>query len=89
MRKQELVHLHALCVLVRAQVEAREAVPPDAFASYDELGVTASAVYRSKRAHRRAVRCLASDVADVVDDESAPADLTTADGTHHGSEHGF
>lgn len=90
MHKQELVHLHTLCVLVRAHVEARGDVPPDAFASYDDLDVSASAIYRSKSAHRRAVRRLASDIASVVDEDSRSAPgLTVTDGTSGDGDDAF
>lgn len=82
MRKQELVHLHGLCMLVRDHVEAREDPPPAAFGDYDRLEVSPSAIYRGKRAHRRAVQALASDIASAVSDESAqPTASPIADGT--------
>lgn len=73
MRKQELIHLHALCVLVREHAEARDDVPPGAFASYEDLGVPPSAIYRSKAAHRRAVRALTASLASSVEESDASA----------------
>jgi hypothetical protein len=82
MRKQELVHLHALYTLVREHVTAREDPAPGAFESSADIDVSPAAIYRSKRAHRRAVLQLAADVATVVADEPTPAPAeSTPDGT--------
>lgn len=66
MRKQELVHLHALCTLVRSHVEARSEVPPGTFDEYEQLCVTSTSIYRRKRAHRRGVTALLDGVTSAV-----------------------
>jgi hypothetical protein len=71
MRKQELVHLHALCALARSHLESRENLPAGAFSRYDECDVSPSAIYCSKGDHRRAVRLLAAELACAVDGETA------------------
>lgn len=66
MRKDELVHLHSLLTVLRAEYERRE-VSPEAFADYDELDVSPMAVYGSKAEHAAAVQALASALASVSD----------------------
>ena len=39
MRKQELIHLHALCARLRRHVETRRDVSADAFSRYDDASV--------------------------------------------------
>lgn len=72
MRKQELVHLHALCSLIRSHVEARADPPPGTFDDYEELGVAPTTIYRQKRAHRRAVLQLLDDVTSAIPAEELP-----------------
>jgi len=69
MRKQELVHLHALCAQVREHVEQRHRTERDLFVGYEDLGVGPNAVYRSKDNHRRAVFRLADGVTTVLEQE--------------------
>lgn len=78
MRKQGLVHLHALCTQLRTHVEDRADVPPEAFARYEELGVSPSAIYRRKDSHRRAVQRLLDDVSSAVELEQQLSDGTAA-----------
>jgi len=72
MRKQELVHLHALCVLVRKHVESRAGDTDDAFYRYEEVDVSPTAIYRAKGAHRRAVLQLTADISAALPDEPTP-----------------
>ncbi|MFB6079896.1 MAG: UPF0058 family protein [Haloferacaceae archaeon] len=67
MKKQELVHLHALLAEVRAAYEDRTGRPlePD---EYDRLGVRPTSIHRSKDDHEAAVVLLASALADATDD---------------------
>ena len=67
MQKQALVHLHALCALLRADLESREEIPSGTFERYDELNVSPSAIYRRKDAHRRANRYLLRGLASAVE----------------------
>lgn len=84
MRKQGLVHLHALCAQLRTHVEERAEVPDGAFDRYEELDVSPSAIYRRKESHRRAVQRLADDVSTAVELEQQLPDGPTA--TDGGSE---
>ncbi|MEF8851550.1 MAG: UPF0058 family protein [Haloarculaceae archaeon] len=63
MKKDELVQLHGLLTLLRAEYERRGAVAEEAFAAYDDLDVSPMAVYGSKDEHARAVQALASALA--------------------------
>lgn len=81
MRKQSLVHLHALCAKLRARLDARGDVPPGAFDGYDELGVSPSAVYHRKEVHERAVRRLVDGLTTVAEaDRTADSNRATPDG---------
>lgn len=71
MRKQELIQLHALCVVIRSHVEARHDVPPDAFRAYDEYGVPPTAIHRRKDAHWEALRRLLAGLTAVTGDRPA------------------
>lgn len=63
MRKQELVHLHALGAELRRHV----ATPPDGsadrFDAYDEQSVSPTSIHRRKDAHREAILHLYAGVA--------------------------
>jgi hypothetical protein len=77
MRKDELVHLHSLLTVLRAEYE-RRGVPAEAFAAYDELDVSPIAVYGSKAEHAAAVQALASALADVSEPGDSPERDATA-----------
>lgn len=70
MRKDELVHLHSLLAVLRAEYERRGVAPPSAFAAYEDLDVSPLAVYGSKEEHERAVQALASALAAATDGSS-------------------
>lgn len=55
MKSNELVHVHALLCEVRAELERDGAVPPDAFAAYEDQPVRPTHVHRRKEAHERAI----------------------------------
>jgi hypothetical protein len=69
MRKQGLVHLHALCTLLREHLQNRSEFEASAF---DCANGTASpaAIHRPKAEHRRAVDELATEIAAAVDPDS-------------------
>jgi hypothetical protein len=64
MKKNELVHLHALLVRVAEDYVARGEATPEAFAPYRDLGVTPMALRESRARHEAAVRTLAALLAD-------------------------
>lgn len=63
MRKDELVHLHSLLTLIRAEYERRGIASPEAFADYEALDVSPMAVYGPKGEHADAVQALADPLA--------------------------
>jgi hypothetical protein len=67
MRKQELVQLHALYVVVRARFEEHRDVPPEAFRSYEDYDVTPTAIHRNKRAHKEAIDRLFDGLSAVIE----------------------
>jgi hypothetical protein len=87
MRKQGLVHLHALCTLLREYLEDREDLGTD---TLDGSQSTASpaAIHRPKAEHRRAVDALASRIATAVDPDGdgETADLHDGTGTTRESD---
>lgn len=78
MRKQGIVHLHGLLVLVRRDFTEQNEIqiPADAFESYDEYGVRPTRIADRKRAHKAAVSHLLDGLETTVaanrstDDES-------------------
>jgi hypothetical protein len=92
MKKDELVHLHSLLTVVRAEYERRGVVSSSAFGSYEELGVSPMAVYGSKSEHARAVQALASTLAAASDDsvrsEPTHAESTVSESRTERDEHG-
>lgn len=69
MKKDELVHLHTLLVLLRADLERRGVAEPADFADYEALEVSPMAIYGPKADHEQAVRALASALVTAVDRE--------------------
>lgn len=55
MRKQELVHLHALCTELRRYLESTQDGSAEPFGAYEDCGVSPSAIHCRKEAHRNAV----------------------------------
>lgn len=55
MRKQSLIHLHALCLHVRHELEATEPIPPTAFSAYNSYGVGPAEIHRKKDKHHEAL----------------------------------
>lgn len=72
MKKDELVHLHSLLTVLRAEYERRGVVSESAFERYEGLGVSPMAVYGSKSEHTQAVQALASALAAASPDEASP-----------------
>ena len=66
MRKNELVHLHALVRTVADHLIDRGSLDPAALADYEALGVSPMALQASRGDHERAVLVLATAVADAI-----------------------
>lgn len=72
MKKNELVHLHALLAHVKNEYVERGVADGEAFEPYRQLGVTPVSVQASRKHHEEAVRTLAGLLAE-ADDPSAEA----------------
>lgn len=73
MYKQELIQLHALCVLVRSHLEDSPECPADAFRSYDRYGVGPTDVYRRKEDHRAALFRLLDGLETAIEGSPPPS----------------
>jgi len=58
MRKRDCLYLHALCVLLRRELEERREFGAAAFESYEDLDIGPAEIHRSKSEHREAVSAL-------------------------------
>jgi hypothetical protein len=58
MKRQELVHVHALLWEVRGYLETTELVSTDAFRNYDAQSVRPPHIHRQKTDHQRAISLL-------------------------------
>ncbi|WP_253736237.1 UPF0058 family protein [Halohasta salina] len=72
MKKTELVHLHALLVLLSERVVDRGLVDRSYFAPYRDLGVTPVSFRARRDRHEEAVLLLAALLAAAVSDEYDP-----------------
>ena len=87
MRKRDCLYLHALCVLVRREVEDRGDLPGDVFEQYEDLDVGPSEIHRPKADHRRALLELLDALAEAVEGgDDAVSPLRT--GTEVGGDRG-
>ena len=77
MRKQELVHLHALSVRVRCYVEDRHDISADAFARYDRTCVGPTAIHRGKGDHADALLELFAVLATLLDADGVASSIST------------
>jgi len=66
MRKQGLVHLHALCTLLREDIQNRDEFETGAFDCENQTASPAS-IHRPKAQHRQAVHELTAEIAATVD----------------------
>jgi hypothetical protein len=78
MKKNELVHLHALLTCVAEDFVERGVVDESAFAEYCELGTTSMALRASRGDHEAAVRLLTGVLSTAAADDDAP-DGTSSD----------
>ncbi|UTF52583.1 UPF0058 family protein [Natronosalvus rutilus] len=66
MRKQELIHLHALAVELRKDVTEHETVPPDAFEEYDRYGIAPTSIHYNKPRHKESLLLLLDGICRTV-----------------------
>lgn len=67
MRKQELIHVHALLADVRDELAATREGSGGAFDAYESHGVGPVEIYSGKEAHREAVTRLADGIEEVLE----------------------
>lgn len=75
MRKTELVHLHALLVLLSERVVEQGVVDRSYFDAYRELGVTPVSFRARRDRHEEAVLLLVALLAAALSDDEPPADI--------------
>ena len=84
MKKTELVHLHALLVVLTEQVVEQGLVDRSHFEPYEQLGVTPVSFRARRDHHEEAVLLLVALLAAAVSDEYEPptdvGSVRTADG---------
>jgi hypothetical protein len=81
MKKNELIHLHALLVRVARDYVARGDASPEAFEPYHELDVTPMSLREPRASHEAAVRTLAGILADLSTTEDEAVVPVGASGT--------
>ncbi|MDS0298686.1 UPF0058 family protein [Halogeometricum sp. S1BR25-6] len=79
MKKNELVHLHALLTCVAEDFAGRGVVESEAFAEYRALGISARSLRASREDHQTAVRLLAETLSAAAAED---ADHGTPGDTH-------
>ncbi|PCR90584.1 UPF0058 family protein [Natrinema ejinorense] len=62
MRKQELLHMHALLLEIRSYLEQEDTLSTSAFAAYDAQSVYPTHIHCRKEAHEKAINCLLDDL---------------------------
>lgn len=77
MRKQSLIHLHALCLQVRLELEATEAIQPSTFTAYDSYGVGPAEIHRKKDKHHKALAHLLDGIEVAIQQHLVDADQIT------------
>jgi len=82
MRKRDCLYLHALCVLLRRELEERREYDPDAFDRYDGFAVGPTEIHHSKTHHREAVTELLDALSDPLESqgEEPTLQVNTGDG---------
>lgn len=68
MRKQELIHLHALLELIRDDLTADYDPPTGVFTAYERHGVHPRAIYARKDAHHEAIAHLTDGIERILAD---------------------
>lgn len=79
MNKTELLHLHALLVAAADALREDGVLAADDLEPYRELDVSPVALQSSRADHERAVRTLATLLADAVADDAADRPRTASD----------
>lgn len=86
MRKQELVHLHALAVELCTYVSALEQETTAEFDEYETSGATPLAIHSNKQVHKEAVQLLFVGAVRMTDAQPPSRDRTTTEPFTRNSE---
>lgn len=62
MRKDELIHIHALFLEVRQSLGENEERPIEMHSAYDALDVRPTSIHKSKENHRKAISTLGGSI---------------------------
>ncbi|MFC6863285.1 UPF0058 family protein [Halomicroarcula sp. GCM10025817] len=79
MKRQELIHIHALLFEVGEYLEGDESVPDDVFAHYKTQPTRPQDVHRGKDAHATAVKYLSGHCSQLVDKSHQQTHTSTTD----------
>lgn len=72
MKKQSLIHVHALLVQVRQELDESGSLPTGAFDEYEQFGVKHTSIHRGKDAHTEAVWLLLDGIDETLDRQQQP-----------------
>lgn len=72
MKKQSLVHIHALLENVRRELYQSGNVPDGAFDEYEQFGVRHTSIQRRKDAHREAIWLLLDGIDETLHRQQEP-----------------
>lgn len=78
MRKQGLLHVHALLHRIRTELQERGDVPADAYAEYDAHGVFPPHLHHRKTEHENAVEYLLTGIDRTIECQSNDNDTRRA-----------
>ena len=70
MKRQELIHTHALLFEVGKYLRGDESIPNDVFAQYKTQPIRPQDIHRNKEAHATAVKLLSSHCSQLVDESN-------------------
>ena len=71
MRKQELIHLHALATELYRHIDDAERPPPTEIRTYERNGVTPVSIHHNKESHKAALHQLLEAVITIVDEQQS------------------
>lgn len=71
MRKQELIHLHALFDCIRNELPSDGTGQTNAFAEYEAVGVRQPHIHAQKAAHEEAIRLLLVGIERTIERQSS------------------
>ena len=81
MKRQELIHIHALLFEVGEYLEGDESLPDDLFAHYKTQPTPPQDINRNKDAHATAVKHLLRHCSQLVDEPHQQTHTSTTDTT--------